>query len=200
MLCAGLQALGLYLLRAAVTCFGALLLAAEQDRGLVGLLRIAVAACLALLLALVLFACTALLLPMLGTCLVKLGGGGFTFGSAHFGIVLPRPTIAMQPAPIELDNLLHAAQQLAIMTDHQQAAAPLLQLLVQLLAMTRIKVVAGFVQDQPVGTAGPGAGQCHLHRLAAAEARSRLGVIEIIGQAQRLPLLLQAFAQVPALA
>lgn len=86
------------------------------------------------------------------------------------------------------------------MTDRQQATAPLLQLLVQLLAMACVEVVAGFVQDQPISTAGPGAGQRDLHRLAAAEARGRLGGIEVVGKLQCPPLLLQAFAQIPAVA
>jgi len=68
------------------------------------------------------------------------------------------------------------------MADHQQAAAPLLQPFVQLLAMAGIEVVAGFVQDQPISAAGPGAGQRHLHGLATAEARGGLGGIEVVGQ------------------
>lgn len=200
MLCAGLQAFGLHLLCAAVAGLGALLLPAEQDRGLVGLLRIAVATRLALLLPFVLFARAALLLAVLGARMIELGGGSFALGGARIGIVLPRSAVTMQPAPIEFDDLLHVRQQLAIMTDHQQATAPLLQLLVQLLAMACIEVVAGFVQDQPIGTAGPGTGQRDLHGLATTEARGRLGGIEIVGQPKRLPLLLQAFAQVPAVA
>ncbi len=66
--------------------------------------------------------------------------------------------------------------------------------------MACIEVVAGFVQDQPIGTAGPGTGQRHLHRLATAETRGRLGGVEVIGQPEHLPLLLQAFAQIPAVA
>ncbi len=88
----------------------------------------------------------------------------------------------MQPARVELDDLLHVRQQFAIMADHQQAAAPLLQPFVQLLAMAGIEVVAGFVQDQPISAAGPGAGQRHLHGLATAEARGGLGGIEVVGQ------------------
>ena len=200
LLCAGLQALGLYLLRAAMAGLGTLLLPAEQDRCLVGLLRITIAARLALLLPFVLFARTALLLPVLGAGVVELRSGRFALGGPRVGVVLPRPAIAMQSARVELDDLLHVRQQFAIMADHQQAAAPLLQPFVQLLAMTGIEVVAGFVQDQPLGTAGPGAGQRHLHGLPATEARSGLGGIEIAGQPEHLPLLPQALAQIPAVA
>ncbi|WP_251278004.1 hypothetical protein, partial [Enterobacter hormaechei] len=61
------------------------------------------------------------------------------------------------------------------MADRQQAATPLLQLVVQLLAMASIEVVAGFVEDQPVSAAGPRPGQGHLHGLATTESRGGLG-------------------------
>ncbi len=106
---------------AAVAGLGALLLPAEQDGGLVGLLRIAIATRLALLLPFVLFARAALLL--LGARMVELGGGSFALGGARIGVVLPRSAVTMQPAPIELDDLLHVPKQLAIMTDRQQRRA-----------------------------------------------------------------------------
>ncbi|WP_193225078.1 hypothetical protein, partial [Mycobacterium tuberculosis] len=77
LVCAGLQALGLYLLCAAVAALCTLFLSAEQDRRLVGLLCIAIATCLALLLAFLLFARTALLLPVLGAGVVELCRGRF---------------------------------------------------------------------------------------------------------------------------
>src|SRR2546427_12939763 len=110
---------------------GALLLPAQQDRRLVGLLRIAVAACLALLLPFVLFTRAALLLAVLGARVVELGGGSFAFGGTRVGVVLPRPAIAVQSARVQFDDLLHVPKQLAIVADRQQAATPLLQLFVR---------------------------------------------------------------------
>uniref|UniRef100_UPI001952F8C6 hypothetical protein n=1 Tax=Streptococcus pneumoniae TaxID=1313 RepID=UPI001952F8C6 len=80
----------------AVAGLGALLLPAEQDRGLVGLLRIAVATRLALLLPFVLFARAALLLAVLGARMIELGGGSSALGGARIGIVLPRSAVTMQ--------------------------------------------------------------------------------------------------------
>ena len=196
---AGLQAVGLDLLRTALGGLGTLLLPAQQDRRLVGLLRIAIAARLPLLLAYVLFACAALLLAVLGARIIKLGGCGIALGGTGLGVVLPRPAIAVQPARIQFRDLMHMAQQIAVVADHQQPARPLLQLLVQLLAVARVQMVAGFVEDEPVGAAGPCAGQCNAHGLATTETRGRLRGLQIIGQAEGTPLLLQALAQVPAI-
>ncbi|MNU77372.1 hypothetical protein D3C71_669480 [compost metagenome] len=197
---AGLQAITLDLLRAPVAGFGALLLPTEQDRCLVGLARLAVAACLPLLLALVLFARAALLLPVLGAGVVELGGGGLAFDGTDVGIVLPWPAITMQAMRVQFDDLRHLREQATVVADRQQTALPLLQLCIQLAAVMGVEVIAGFVEDQPVRAAGPSTRQGDLHRLAATESRGGLRGIKVGRQLQCLPLLLQAFAQVPAVA
>lgn len=66
--------------------------------------------------------------------------------------------------------------------------------------MTGVEMIARLVEDQPVRAAGPRTGQRHLHRLASTESRGGLRGIKVGRQLHCLPLLLQAFAQVPAVA
>ncbi len=114
------------------------------------------------------------------------------------GVEIVVAAVLAQPAWRQFDDARHVPQQRAVVADHDQAAVPALQRVDQALAMVGVEVVAGFIQDQPLGTGQERTGQCDLHRLATAERRRRLQGIER-GQPEQLPLCLQLLAQIPVL-
>jgi len=154
---------------------------------------------LAAFLPLALFAQCGLLLPALALAQGQLCFGVGLLCLLLSGIQVVVAAVAAQPAGSELDNALHLAQQCAVMADDDQPAAPLRQRIDQPLAMRAVEVVAGLVQHQGIRVGEQGAGQRHLHGLAAAERGGRLRGIQL-GQAEPLPLRLQLLAQGPAFA
>ncbi|KAG0774852.1 hypothetical protein G6F22_013745 [Rhizopus arrhizus] len=100
-----------------------------------------------------------------------MGQRGFSGRGLPVVLLAPRAVIAGVPgqrAVRQLHDVRHGVQQGAVVADDDQAAAEGGDPLHQPTACPRIKVVAGFVQQQAVGGMQQGAGQRHPGQLAAA--------------------------------
>jgi len=59
--------------------------------------------------------------------------------------------INCQPQGRKLDDFVHVLQKSAVVADQHQAVGPAIDLLRELLLLINIQVVAGLIQNQPVG-------------------------------------------------
>lgn len=157
------------------------------------------AACLALLLTLLLL--TQRLLAAYA-CVFALGqqiAGRLPFQRALPGVERVIAAITAQPVRRQFQDALHRLEQAAVMADHHQATAPRLQLIHQPLALRAIQMIAGLIQNQQVRLGQKRTGQRHAHRFAAAELRCQC---IWIAPAQTLPFefCVEVFVCRPALA
>ena len=186
-------------LRLAGTGLGPLFLPAQQDRRLVGVRGLAVAARGAALALFLLFAQRPFALAAFVAPLLQRVRGQAPLFAAARRVVVVVAAMAAQPERGQLDDTLHVAQQFAVMADHQQAARPAPQLFAQQLPPGRVEMVAGLVQDQEVGIGQERTGQRHAHALATAEPAGGHGGRHAV-QLHPFQLGLEVFAQLPALA
>ncbi|MNP06622.1 hypothetical protein D3C76_986150 [compost metagenome] len=177
----------------------ALLLAVDQDLGLVGMPGLTPGP------GLMAFQVFALALQFTGLALLLLlQSGKLLLGLRHLAgflccIEAVVAAIGLQPQAGQFDNARHVRQQAAVVTDYQQTSAPGLDHAQQLGTGVAVQVIARFVEYQVVGTAEPCACQRHAHGLAAAQAACGLAPVKVT-QAVALQVHLQLLADIPALA
>ncbi|MNE16056.1 hypothetical protein D3C80_1089840 [compost metagenome] len=63
--------------------------------------------------------------------------------------------INRQPQWRQLDNFIHVFQKASVVTDQHQAVRPAIDLLRELVLLINIQVVAGFIENEPVGSGEP---------------------------------------------
>src|ERR1700761_632341 len=147
-----------------------LFLPPQEQRIMVGSLRITHATCSTLLYALALFMHCALATSAFQLAQLQFLDGCIALARLLLRVQRVATAIAGQTMWREFHRALHGLQQVAIVTDHQQATVPSLELLKQGLPTRCVEMIGRFVQNQEVRIGQPCSRKRGTHGLSAAQA------------------------------
>ncbi|MNF84861.1 hypothetical protein D3C84_672410 [compost metagenome] len=139
----------------ALAVFAAFFLGVGDELGLVTIASLTVATGIASLLTLHLYDHLALLAFGLRPLTLQCRLERLLLLLARRRILTVVAAISRQPQWRQLDDFVHVLQKPSVVTDQHQAARPAIDLLRELVLLIPIEVVAGFIENEPVGSGEP---------------------------------------------